>query len=68
MTLPCAAIVPTRPSPTRIRVRCTASAARPIGGEQLEHLAGAVEVDRADLGHEVGRDQLDDAVEPLLRR
>ena len=37
------------------------------GGEQLEHLAGAVEVDRADLGHEIGRDQPDDAVQPLLR-
>ncbi len=37
------------------------------GGEQLQHLAGAVEVDRAHLGHEVGRDQPDDAVEALLR-
>ena len=37
------------------------------GGEQLQHLAGAVEVDRADLGHEIGRDQLRDAVQPLLR-
>jgi hypothetical protein len=41
---------------------------QPLGGEQLEHVAGAVEVDGADLGHEVRRDDRDDPVEPLLRR
>ena len=59
-----------RPDPRRPASGCGAPPrrARPIGGEQLEHLAGAIEVDRADLGHEVGGDQLDDPVEPLLRR
>ena len=38
-----------------------------LGGEQLEHLAGAHDVGRADLGHHVGGDDADDAVEPLLR-
>ena len=40
---------------------------QPLGGEQLEHLAGAHDVGRADLGDHVGGDDADDAVEPLLR-
>ena len=39
-----------------------------LGGEQLEHLAGAHDVGRADLGHHVGGDDADDLVEPLLAR
>jgi hypothetical protein len=41
---------------------------QPLGGEQLEHLAGAHDVGRADFGHHVGGDDLDHLVEPLLRR
>jgi hypothetical protein len=66
MMLPEAAIVPTRPSPTPMRVRCTDSRARPSVAKELEHVAGAERIDRADLGDQVGRDQLDDAVEPRL--
>ena len=40
---------------------------QPLGGEQLEHLAGAHDVGRADLGDHLGRDHPHDAVEPLLR-
>ena len=38
------------------------------GREQFEHFAGAIEVNRTDLRHEVGGDQLGDPVEPLLWR
>ena len=38
-----------------------------LGGEQLQHLAGAHDVGRADLGHHVGGDDGDDLVEPFLR-
>ena len=41
--------------------------AQPLGGEQLEHLARAHDVDRADLGDHFGGDDAHDAIEPLLR-
>ena len=40
---------------------------QPLGGEQLEHLAGAHDIGRADLGDHLGGDHAHDAVEPLLR-
>jgi hypothetical protein len=36
-------------------------------GVELERLVGAQDIDRAHLGHHVGRDQHDDLVEPVLR-
>ena len=39
-----------------------------LGGEELQHLAGAHDVAGADLRHHVGGDDVDDLVEPLLRR
>ena len=47
-------------------VRCTASRLRPFGGEQLERAVGARDVKRAYLGHHVGGDENDDAVEARL--
>ena len=41
---------------------------QPFGGEELQHLAGAHDIGRADLGHHVGGDDAHDLVEPLLRR
>ena len=41
--------------------------AQPLGREQLEHLAGAHHIGRADLGHHLGGDDAHDPVEPLLR-
>ncbi len=39
-----------------------------LGGEQLEHLAGAQHVDRADLGHHLVGDQAHDLAEGFLGR
>ena len=38
-----------------------------LGGVELEHAVGAQHIDRADLGHHVGRDLRHDLVEPVLR-
>ena len=38
-----------------------------LGGEQLEHLAGAHDIGRAHLGDHLGGDDAHDPVEPLLR-
>jgi hypothetical protein len=65
---PVLATRPTSPSPTRIRVLCTASGVQTLGGAELERLAIAEEVDRADLGaHRIG-DQVGDPVKPGLPR
>ena len=37
-----------------------------LGGEQLQHLAGAQQVDRADLGHHLVGDQAHDLAQRLL--
>ena len=39
-----------------------------LGGEQLQDLAGAQQIDGADLRHHLAGDQLDRLVEPQLRR
>ena len=39
-----------------------------LGGEQLEHLAGAQQVDRADLGHHLVGDQAHDLAQRCPRR
>ena len=39
-----------------------------LGGEQLEHLAGAQQVDRADLGHHLVGDQAHDLAQGFLGR
>ena len=38
-----------------------------LGRIELEHAVGAQHIDRADLGHHVGRDLAHDLVEPVLR-
>jgi hypothetical protein len=38
-----------------------------LGGEQFQHLAGAAQIDGADLRHHVGGDDADQLVQPGLR-
>jgi hypothetical protein len=38
-----------------------------LGGVELQHLAGAQNIDRADLGHHLAGDEPHDLVEPFLR-
>ena len=40
---------------------------QPFGGEELQHLAGAHHIGRADLRHHAGGDGAHDAAQPLLR-
>ena len=58
--------MPTRPSPSFSRVVWTAARAQALGGEQLQHLAGAAQIDGADLRHHVGGDDGDQLVQPHL--
>jgi hypothetical protein len=37
-----------------------------LGGEKFQRLAGAAQIDRADLGHHVGGDDRDQLVQPHL--
>ena len=63
----CGAMRPTRPSPSRSVVMCTAFGFEAAGGEQLERAVVAQHVERADVGMHVVGDEADDLVEPILR-
>ena len=62
-----AAIVPTRPCPSRNCARWTEPGFEAFGGVEFEHAIGAQHVERAHFGHHVLGDLAHDAVEPLLR-